>query len=58
MTSATFLLSYETLAHQQHFIYGERTAADLLVAPGNRLLQLLDLHLTRHDLPFLWEDHR
>lgn len=29
------------------------TALHLLVAPGHRLLQLLDLHLTRHDLPFL-----
>ena len=31
------------------------TALHLVVAPGDRLLQLLDLHLTGHDLPFLEE---
>lgn len=31
------------------------TAPDLLVSSDNRLLQLLELHLTRHDLPFLEE---
>lgn len=43
----------KTLHHHQWTTVQTLTALHLLVAPSNRLLQLLNLHLTGHDLPFL-----